>query len=72
MEMWHETAGLFRSHGLPAAGRLVYLRAGRYRSGEQAATDQARYYFGLGPRPSLDDIRAIADHYPVFRITYRA
>lgn len=34
------------------------------------AVDQARFYFGLDPEPSIDDIEAIADNYPVFRITY--
>lgn len=47
-----------------------YLRAGRRRSGAEAGAKQARYYFGLGPDPTLDDIRAVAGHYPVFRITY--
>lgn len=47
-----------------------YLRAGRRRSGAEAGAKQARYYFGLGPDPTLDEVRAIADNYPVFRITY--
>lgn len=47
-----------------------YLHAGRRRSGAGANADQARYYFGLDPGPSIDDIRAIAEHYPVFRIDY--
>lgn len=47
-----------------------YLHAGRRRSGADANADQARYYFGLDPGPSIDDIRAIAEHYPVFRIDY--
>ena len=47
-----------------------YLRAGRRRSGAAAGAKQARYYFGLGPDPTPDDIRAIAGNYPVFRITY--
>jgi hypothetical protein len=49
-----------------------YLRAGQRRSGAKANADQARFYFGLDPEPSIDDIRAIVDHYPVFRITYEA
>jgi len=48
-----------------------YLRRGRERSGAAAATQQARYYFGLGPNATLDDITAIAPYYPVFRIEYR-
>jgi F420H(2)-dependent quinone reductase len=47
-----------------------YLRAGRRRSGADANANQARFYFGLDPAPSIDDIRAIADHYPVFRVFY--
>jgi hypothetical protein len=48
----------------------AYLRRGRQRSGEAAATKQARYYFGLGPDAKLKDIDAIAPYYPVFRIEY--
>jgi hypothetical protein len=47
-----------------------YLCAGRRRSGADANANQARFYFGLGPDPSIDDIRAIVDHYPVFRVIY--
>lgn len=47
-----------------------YLRAGRRRSGAEANAKQARYYFGLGPDASIEDIRGIADNYPVFRIVY--
>jgi hypothetical protein len=47
-----------------------YLRAGRARSGAEANAKQARYYFGLGPTPTIDDIRTIADYYPVFRVVY--
>lgn len=49
-----------------------YLRAGQRRSGAEANADQARFYFGLDPEPTLDDIRAIVDSYPVFRVTYEA
>jgi hypothetical protein len=45
-----------------------YLRRGRERSGPKAAGKQARYYFGINPSPSLDEIREAADHYPVFRV----
>ena len=48
-----------------------YLRAGRRRSGAKANADQARFCFGLDPDPSAEDIRAIADDYPVFRISYQ-
>ena len=47
-----------------------YLQAGQRRSGAQANADQARFDFGLDPEPSTEDIEAIADNYPVFRITY--
>ena len=47
-----------------------YLRAARQRSGAEANAKQARYYFGLDANPSLDDIRAIVDYYPVFRVIY--
>ncbi len=32
--------------------------------------NQARYYFGLEPDPSIIDIESIVDRYPVFRIDY--
>lgn len=47
-----------------------YLRAGERRGGADSAARQARYYFGLDPNPSLEDIRAIVGYYPVFRIDY--
>jgi diacylglycerol O-acyltransferase / wax synthase len=60
---------------LPAADRpeiiAAYLRAGLERSGAKANAKQARYFFGLDPDPSIDDIQAIADYYPVFRVVYR-
>jgi deazaflavin-dependent oxidoreductase (nitroreductase family) len=46
-----------------------YLRAGARRGGPEAAARQARYYFGLDPDPSLDEIGSIVDYYPVFRIS---
>ena len=49
-----------------------YLRAGQRRSGAEANADQARFYFGLDPEPSLDDIHAIVGNYPVFRVNYEA
>lgn len=47
-----------------------YLRRGEQRGGAAAAAKQARFYFGLEPDPSLDEIKAIVDYYPVFRIIY--
>jgi hypothetical protein len=49
---------------------VEYLHAGRQRSGADANANQARFYFGLAPDPSIDDIRAIVDYYPVFRVIY--
>jgi len=45
-----------------------YLRAGRRRSGPEASAKQARFYFGLDPDPSVDDVRPIVENYPVFRV----
>lgn len=63
-----------RLEELPPAERpeiiAAYLHAGLRRSGPEANADQARFYFGLDPRASIDDIRAIADHYPVFRVRH--
>jgi deazaflavin-dependent oxidoreductase (nitroreductase family) len=53
-----------------AAIIAAYLDAGRERSGGKAHAGQARFYFGLEPDPSIDDIAAIAGYYPVFRVVY--
>ena len=45
-----------------------YLRAGRRRGGAKAGADQARFYFGLDPEPSLQEIAGVVDRYPVFRV----
>jgi deazaflavin-dependent oxidoreductase (nitroreductase family) len=47
-----------------------YLRRGRQRSGAKAAAKQARSYFGLHPDASVEEIRAVAGYYPVFRVLY--
>lgn len=47
-----------------------YLRRGAERSGAKAAAQAARYYFGLRPDASLEEIRAIAEYYPVFRVAH--
>ena len=47
-----------------------YLRRAEERAGAESAAKQARFYFGLDPDPSLDEIKAIVDYYPVFRIVY--
>ncbi len=49
----------------------AYLkRAGR--GGARAGEMEARYYFGLNPNTSLDEIAAVAEHYPAFRIMRRS
>jgi deazaflavin-dependent oxidoreductase (nitroreductase family) len=47
-----------------------YLHRGLQRSGAKAAAKQARYYFGLNPDASVEEVRAVADYYPVFRVIY--
>ena len=49
--------------------RAYLLRWGR-RPGSRAAAREAHYYFGVSPEVSLDEIRGVAEHYPVFRIEY--
>ena len=46
----------------------AYLRRGVHRSGSKSAAKQARYYFGMNPDPSPEEIRQAAQFYPVFRI----
>lgn len=56
---------------LPVSERAPIISAYLKRNGRQgtaAGTNEARYYFGLGPRPTLEEIAAIAGYYPVFRI----
>ena len=48
-----------------------YLHVVRRRSREASAERQAQSYFGLSVEPSLADIDAIVDYYPVFRICYQ-
>jgi hypothetical protein len=63
-----------RLEELPRADRseiiAKYLRAGGERSGATASAKQHRYYFGLGPNPSIQDIQTIVAYYPVFRVVY--
>jgi deazaflavin-dependent oxidoreductase (nitroreductase family) len=49
-----------------------YLRRGEQRGGAESAAKQARFYFGLDPHPSPDELEAIVGYYPVFRIVYDA
>lgn len=46
------------------------MHACRRRSSAEAGANQARFYFGLDPDPTIDGIRAIVDNYPVFRVSY--
>ncbi len=49
--------------------RPPIIREYLLRGGRLAAPDlEARSYYGLSPKPSLEEILAVADHYPVFRI----
>ncbi|HEU4489947.1 MAG TPA: nitroreductase/quinone reductase family protein [Jiangellales bacterium] len=63
-----------RLHELPAADRpeviAEYMRDARRRSGAAAYAKAARFYFGLDPDATTDDIASVADHYPVFRVEY--
>lgn len=60
---------------LPVADRpeviAAYLRAARARSSAGSYAKQARSYFGLATEPSMAEIAAVAEYYPVFRIEYR-
>ena len=47
--------------------RAYELRAGR-RLGSRSVTREARADFGVGPELSLDEIAAVSDRFPVFRI----
>ena len=38
--------------------------------GGRAAAEQARYYFGLNADPSLEEIRTVAEYYPMYRVVY--
>jgi len=52
----------------PEVIRAYLLRAGR-RAGSRGALTEARSYFGVSADPcSADELRAVADRYPVFRI----
>jgi glyoxylase-like metal-dependent hydrolase (beta-lactamase superfamily II) len=50
----------------PVIGAYL-LRQGR-RADSKTAAKEARYYFGVNPNPSLDEIEQIVQHYPVFKI----
>ncbi|NHU48465.1 MBL fold metallo-hydrolase [Rhodococcus sp. A14] len=47
----------------------AYLEAGRRRSGEPAAREQAKWYFGLEEPATPERLAELAPRYPVFRVT---
>ena len=49
--------------------RAYLLRWGR-RPGSRAVAREARSYFGVSPQVTLEEIRPVVQHYPVFRIEY--
>jgi glyoxylase-like metal-dependent hydrolase (beta-lactamase superfamily II) len=49
--------------------RAYLLRWGR-RPSSRAVAREARCYFGVSPQVPLEEIRAVVEHYPVFRIEY--
>ena len=59
---------------LPSAERpevlAAYLHAGRARSSAASYARQLRYYFGFDHEPTSEELAAIADYYPVFRVDY--
>lgn len=54
---------------VPSGERPPIIQAYLHRPIWSAPAREARSYFGLRPGPSLNEIRAVADRYPVFRIT---
>ncbi|MEJ2579107.1 MAG: hypothetical protein P8Z68_08425, partial [Kineosporiaceae bacterium] len=68
-----ESGGLVE---VPLADRVAVLRAyllpsGAYRRrrGRRSRASESRFHFGYPGRPSLDDIRALAEGCAVFRVT---
>ena len=53
----------------PPIVRAYLLRWGR-KPNSAAVQREARLFFGVSGDPSVDELAAIADFYPVFRITY--
>jgi deazaflavin-dependent oxidoreductase (nitroreductase family) len=51
----------------PAVIRAYLRRAGRT-GRSRGAANEARYYFGVAADPSMQELTAVADRYPVFRI----
>jgi glyoxylase-like metal-dependent hydrolase (beta-lactamase superfamily II) len=61
-----------RLEELPVAQRApvlaAYLEAGRRRSGEAAAREQAKWYFGVDGPATPERLAELAPRYPVFRV----
>ena len=57
---WHQPIG-------PRSSRRTCTR----RASAAAYAKQARFYFGLDPEASLDEIAAVAGYHPVFRVASR-
>jgi hypothetical protein len=57
---------------LPVEDRTPVIRAYMLRGGRRPASTQlareARDYFGVSADPTIDEIRSVADRYPVFRV----
>lgn len=57
---------------LPPQDRPPVLRAYLFRAGRRPGSAQvaveAQYFFGVSADPSVEELRAVADRYPVFRI----
>jgi hypothetical protein len=47
---------------------FAYLQHGERRSGQKAAARQRRSYFGFDHDPTIEELGAIAEYYPVFQI----
>ncbi len=59
-------------HELPLEERApvlqAYLRTAEERGGRDSAEQQARFYFGVDAGAAIEELAAIAEHYPVFRV----
>jgi hypothetical protein len=64
----HAAQRVFAPNAIRGPSHIPAESAGRERSGARAAAKQARSYFGLDPDASVEEIRAVADYYPVFRV----
>jgi deazaflavin-dependent oxidoreductase (nitroreductase family) len=53
---------------VPLQERPPIIREYLCGAGRRAGSQEAQRYFGVSPDPSLEEIRPIAEHYPVFEI----